>query len=380
MAGRDARAGEILEQLPEAVLVLDLASGRVEFANAAARGMLGPLDGRAPVELFGEGLRGALDRVARGESVSMSAVPTPAGRPVELRCAPLRDPPGAPRRAVAQLRIDRGAERRDERRGDLAALHLAEGDAELARAELVIAHESLATQFAERGALERGRDELRRQLASAEERERLRLSRELHDQMGQLVTALLLGLKGLEAELHPAPPALAGLERLAEEIAREVHQIALELRPPALDRLGLRQALQAHLEEWSDRHGVATDFQALGPCEERFPIAVETVLYRVVQEGLTNVAKHAGATRVSLIVERRPGSVGVILEDDGRGIDLEHPPIPGRATPLGLLGMQERVERLGGSFDVESAPGLGTTIFARLPDQPDEAPFPRETP
>lgn len=224
----------------------------------------------------------------------------------------------------------------------------------------------LNIDIGERKRAEEERNAVLRQLVAAEEKERLRLSRELHDQMGQLVTALLLGLK----TLSPRPGAVADLERLAEQIAKEVHQVASVLRPPALDRLGLRRALQAHLEEWSARYRVPADFHALGLNAERFPPEIETTLFRAVQEGLTNAAKHAAATQVSLVLERRQGTVGIILEDNGRGFDVERSAEEASgAGRLGLLGMRERVELLGGTMEIESAPGGGTTLFVRLPDR-----------
>ncbi len=239
-------------------------------------------------------------------------------------------------------------------------------------AELAIANEVLATQIAQRETLERARDELLRQLVHAEEQERLRLSRELHDQMGQLVAALLLGLRSLAPGPGPAPGALGELERLAEQIAREVHTVALELRPPALDRLGLRRALEAHLNDWAERNRMEADFQAVGVADERFGPEIETALFRAVQEGLTNAARHAEATRVSLVLERHPGAIAVILEDDGRGFDVEAATrAAGEGARLGLLGMQERARLLGGTFEIESAPGAGTTLFVRLPDHAD---------
>ena len=235
-------------------------------------------------------------------------------------------------------------------------------------AELAEANRSLALEVEERARAEEARREVLRQLTTAEENERSRLSRELHDRMGQLVTALLLGLKALETEAGPVPAAVGDLERLAEEVAREVHQVAAALRPPALDRLGLRLALQAHLEDWSARYGVACDFHAVNIERERFPAEVEAALFRAVQEGLTNVARHADAAGVSLVLERRRGKVGVVLEDDGRGFDVEAAAAEAaRAGRLGLLGMRERLELLGGTLEVESSPGSGTTLFARLP-------------
>ncbi|MBW3631042.1 MAG: PAS domain S-box protein, partial [Gemmatimonadetes bacterium] len=237
--------------------------------------------------------------------------------------------------------------------------------------ELRAASARLQAEMEERTRIENARNEVLRQLVAVEEQERLRVSRELHDQMAQLVTALLLGLRTMQQKTEPPPPGLTDVQRIAEQIARAVHLIASELRPPALDRLGLRQTLHAHLDEWSQRYGVEAEFQAIGIDAERFAPEVETTLFRAVQEGLTNVAKHANARCVSLILERRPGSVGVILEDDGRGFEVEEATVGAIGSGrLGLLGMRERIELLGGRLEIESAPGSGASIFARLPDLP----------
>lgn len=210
------------------------------------------------------------------------------------------------------------------------------------------------------------RREVLRQLVTAEEDERRRVSRELHDSLGQLVTALLLGLKALPRDGQMG--RIEDLERLADRIAREMQHMAVQLRPPALDNLGLRMALQAHMEEWSQRYGVECDFHSVGVDRERFAAELETTVYRVVQEGLNNVVKHAGATRVSLVLERRNGVVATILEDDGRGFDVEATlASPDKARRLGLRGMRERVALLGGELEIESAEGAGTTLYVRIP-------------
>jgi PAS domain S-box-containing protein len=209
------------------------------------------------------------------------------------------------------------------------------------------------------------------QLINAKEAERHRIARELHDQMGQHLTALILGLKVLRDDMPESSPArerLLQLQELADLMGREVHHIALELRPTALDDLGLQTALGNYTEEWSKRSGIEIDFQSAGLDEKRLPSAIETVLYRVAQEGLTNVLKHAQARRVSLILQRSSDQVLAILEDDGRGFDAEaviKSSVPSRR--LGLLGMKERVTLVGGTLTIESTPGGGTTIFARIP-------------
>jgi PAS domain S-box-containing protein len=241
--------------------------------------------------------------------------------------------------------------------------------------ELAGATERLREERAERSRLEATRYVLLRQLIAAEEQERIRLSRELHDQLGQLVTALRLGLRGLRSGDGSAGAALDDLEQLTVQLAGELSHIASELRPPALDRLGLQQALQAYVEDWAARYGIATEFQPLGVGAERFAVEVETTIFRTVQEALTNVAKHSAAQNVSVILERRPGSVGVIVEDDGTGFDPAAATASGvRTRRIGLVGMRERVELLGGTLEVESAPGAGTTLFIRLPTHDDGPP------
>jgi two-component system CheB/CheR fusion protein len=219
-------------------------------------------------------------------------------------------------------------------------------------------------------AAQEARRQVLRQLATAEEEERRRISRELHDEMGQHLTGLLLGLRAAQREAGAPELAekLGGLERLASETARDIQSMAVELRPPALDSLGLTAAVQSHLEDWSARHGIEHDFHARGLAGVRLSPEVETTIYRVVQEGLTNILKHAEATRVSLVLERHDGMARVILEDDGRGFDVDETLArPEKAQRLGVRGMRERVALLGGELEIESSPGAGTTLYARIP-------------
>jgi signal transduction histidine kinase len=205
------------------------------------------------------------------------------------------------------------------------------------------------------------RRELARRLVTAAEDQRRRIARELHDEMGQFLTALILGLKALDGAA-PAEP-LARLYALADRIAREMHRVAMELRPTALDDLGLFAVLRHYAAEWSGRAGVPVELSLPDPGSPRLPAEVETTAYRVVQEALTNVLRHAAAAQVGVAVRRRDGEVVVIVEDDGRGFD------PARADPtrLGLAGMRERAALLGGVVEIESAPGKGTVLYARIP-------------
>jgi PAS domain S-box-containing protein len=238
-------------------------------------------------------------------------------------------------------------------------------------AELARSNEALTAEIARRERTEADRRNLQRRLTTAHEDERRRIARELHDQMGQHLTALGLGLKVVK-DATPDPSEardrLQELQALTGLMGREVHNLALALRPTALDDLGLQSALANYAEGWSERSGVEVDCQAIGLDGDRLPASVETALYRVVQEALTNVLKHAQARRVSLVLQRFPGHVSVVVEDDGRGFDVETVTAPaGDGGRLGLLGMRERVALVGGTLTVESFPGQGTTVIARIP-------------
>ncbi len=241
-------------------------------------------------------------------------------------------------------------------------------------AELAAANASLRAEIGTREAAEADRRELLQRLGTAQEDERSRIARDLHDQMGQLLVALGLGLKALEdttPDPSPTRPHLARLRDLTDLISRECHQLAVILRPTALDDLGLQTALANDIERWSERSAVEVDFHASGLDDERLPAPVETALYRVVQEALTNVFKHASARRVSVILQRSQGSVSAIVEDDGAGFATESVMASaGDGGHLGLLGMRERVALVGGTLTIESVPGRGTTVFARVPLDP----------
>jgi signal transduction histidine kinase len=207
------------------------------------------------------------------------------------------------------------------------------------------------------------RDALRRAV-QAQEVERRRLARELHDETGQALTSILLGLAAVERaeSAEDAHVAAAELRKLVVETLQDVRRLAVELRPSALDDFGLEPALRRLGQ--SVREAGALDVQVearLG--SQRLPADVETALYRIVQEALTNVVKHAGAERVSILVTRKPSSVLVMIEDDGRGFD----PGQTRAAGLGLMGMTERVELLDGTFQIDAEPGAGTTLIVELP-------------
>ena len=205
------------------------------------------------------------------------------------------------------------------------------------------------------------RDALGRVVA-AQETERRRIARELHDETGQALTSMLLGLRAAEeaSDEERRRAALSSLRELATATLQDVRRLAVELRPRALDDFGLEPALERLIEAFRERSGLAAHFEArIG---ERLSPEIETALYRIVQEALTNVAKHARASTISVLVARKPGSVTAVIEDDGVGFSPAEP-----VDGLGLVGMRERVELLGGRLLVESRAGAGTTVAAEVP-------------
>ncbi len=214
---------------------------------------------------------------------------------------------------------------------------------------------------------ERARTELLAHLVFVQEDERRRIARDMHDQFGEQLTALSLRIALLRdacGERADLANHVASLAEIAERLDRDVDQLVWELRPTALDDLGLRAALANYIHEWSERSGIAAELHTSGLLDERLGSEVETALYRIAQEALNNAAKHSRASRVEVILERRPDCVLLILEDDGVGFaEVEG----GKARPgYGLVGMKERAALVGANLEIESTPGKGTTILVRI--------------
>ncbi|MGZ4386762.1 MAG: sensor histidine kinase [Gaiellaceae bacterium] len=233
------------------------------------------------------------------------------------------------------------------------------GEEDQRLAEEFGARAAVAVELSERVA----RDALRR-VVSAQELERRRLARELHDETGQSLTSVLLGLRAVDEATSPEETR-ATLERARKMVVQtlqDVRRLAVELRPKALDDFGLVPALRRLSEGFSEQTGIHVEVESnLG--EERLPTEIETALYRIVQEALTNVVKHARASNVSVLVTRKDASVGAVIEDDGRGFERENV----RDAGLGLVGMEERVALLNGKLQIESSEGAGTTIVIDVP-------------
>jgi signal transduction histidine kinase len=226
----------------------------------------------------------------------------------------------------------------------------------------------LAEAFASRAAVavdlsERVATDALRRVVGAQELERQRLARELHDETGQALTSILLGLKAIEdaGSSDDAGAAARELRELVVTTLQDVRRLAVELRPKVLDDFGLVSALERLVETFGEQTGISVDLEPrIG--EGRLPLEIETTLYRITQEALTNVVKHARAKHVSIVLTRRDGLVSAVIEDDGRGIGSE-----GSREGLGLVGMRERVALVGGRLNVESSPGAGTTISIEVP-------------
>lgn len=333
------RLRAVLEQMPAGVLLAEAPNGRLVTANPRATRLLShpPADGHPPLyHPDGERVPAAempTARALRGEVVGAEdfRYERPDGRTVWLRvsAAPIR------------------------------------GKHESVTGSVVVFDDVTRERDAEQ-ALRRSHDVLLSRVATIAEEERRRLSRELHDETSQQLTALILGLRSLRDRSAPGPvtEALKNLQGQAEQIGEALHRIACDLRPAVLDQLGLEVALRDAVGRWSRTAGVRADFfGALGA--ERLPPDVETHVYRMVNEALTNALRHAGARQVSVLLQYRSGDLEAIVEDDGCGFDASSG--GGANGQLGLRGIRERAALLGGRVEIESRPGRGTTVFVRVP-------------
>jgi signal transduction histidine kinase len=209
---------------------------------------------------------------------------------------------------------------------------------------------------------------LSHRLMEVQESEKLKLSRELHDESGQVISAMMvqLGLLERDADNPDLTRKYAKeLKHTASDILGNLHEMAVRLRPASLDHLGLITALEQYISDFSRQHGIDVQFETVGISSKRHSLEIETAIFRVVQESLTNVLLHAHASRVDVLLSQRKNLLNVIIEDDGVGF------IPENVVAhihLGLFGMRERIEMLGGRFSIESNIGKGTTIQVEVPN------------
>ena len=238
--------------------------------------------------------------------------------------------------------------------------------------ELRKTNESLRMEMEARAEAEKQRTGLLQRIVTSQEDERQRIARDIHDQLGQRVTALRLQIatfKDANYDREKFDGHLELLMRTALRLDSEVSFLAWELRPAALDDLGLPDAAKAFLDEWSHNYKISSDFRLKGFGDTRIPAEAETHFYRILQEALNNIARHADASRVNVLLTRNANEVDLIIEDNGKGFDI----LNGSATEkesgrgMGLLSMKERATLIGAQFELESEQGTGTTVYIRFP-------------
>jgi two-component system sensor histidine kinase UhpB len=209
------------------------------------------------------------------------------------------------------------------------------------------------------------------QIIEAQENERKRISRELHDEIGQALTAIKFDLELMERDLPATFPIirerLGEAKSLSHQTLAAMRKLSMDLRPTMLDDVGLIPTLRWYIQNFSNRLNISSNFQAIG-LEEKLPSQIETAFYRIIQEALNNIAKHAGATRVEISLERKDSILSASVTDNGRGFDLDKVMRPeSLERSFGILGMQERVSLLGGKMDIQTKPDFGTYIYIEVP-------------
>jgi signal transduction histidine kinase len=229
--------------------------------------------------------------------------------------------------------------------------------------------EELKRESDRRAVVEAELSKVLRRTVLEQEAERQRIARELHDSLGQYLTVMRMDLEsiGRDAQASVAiRQRVDKLKNLTTDVGQEVNQLAWEIRPTALDDLGLQTAIQQFLEEWEERSSLKFELH-LALNERRLPAPIETALYRALQEAVRNVVKHAEATQIGVILEASSTEVRLIVEDDGKGFLWDGEGVAGPPDRLGLLGMRERLALVGGSLEVETSPGAGTTLLVHVP-------------
>jgi PAS domain S-box-containing protein len=236
-------------------------------------------------------------------------------------------------------------------------------------AQLAATNDALEREVRERRLAEQQIQALFRRLVSAQEEERRRIARDIHDQVGQQMTALRMHLEALRGRAEQDPALWGQIERtqgLAEELDQSIDFLAWQLRPSTLDHLGLAASLQGLVRGWAERFGIVAEFETSAP-DLRLAPDVETNLYRIVQEALHNVVKHAHAGSVSVLLSCPDHHAVLVIEDDGRGFDAANLATPQGVSGFGLISMRQRAALAGGELEVDSTPGTGTSIFVRVP-------------
>lgn len=340
----------LFEHAPNGVVVID-SDGKIALLNAQIKAMFGysrdELIGRSLEVLIPERFRGAHSELRQRYSRVPEARPMGVGRDLF-----------ALRKDGSEFAIEVGLNPIGTRAGNLIVATVVDITTRKQ------SEQQLSAALAEH-------DDLRRRLMQAQESERLRLARELHDQTGQDLTAATLTLKGLEPIVDEAGQRrLQRLRELMNQIGKTLQRVARELRPTSIDDLELGAALANHVSEWSEQFGIEADFLSEGAGLSDLGQEVRTTIYRIIQESLSNVAKHAGANSASVVIERAETLLRLTIEDDGCGFEVATAGKLAReqfAGGLGIAGMRERVALIGGEIEIESSIGNGSTIFVRIP-------------
>jgi PAS domain S-box-containing protein len=238
--------------------------------------------------------------------------------------------------------------------------------------ELAQLNEDLRLEIAERRRAEMDRVSLLHKIVTSQEDERRRIARDLHDHLGQRLTALRLKLSSLRdccGEDANISAQIEVLQDIAAGLDADISFLAWQMRPSTIDDLGLSVSVRKYVSEWSQHSEIPAQFHSAGIKEdEQLDPEAEIHLYRILQEALNNVFKHAKATEASVLLERRENLVVLIIEDDGQGFDpSKKTTAEGSKHGLGLIGMQERATLIGGTLEIESTPGRGTTVFVNIP-------------
>ncbi|MBI5369341.1 MAG: HAMP domain-containing protein [Planctomycetes bacterium] len=357
---------------PPAVLVLDTAEGRIfDTARPILNGYVGTVEvGLSDLAVTGfleEVTRGVLGALALAAAIGMGL----AGLLAHILTRPMRQLANSARE-IGKGNFDvRARAVFDDEIGGLAqAFNRMAERLEESRRE-VREKERLRAALIER-------------LLQVQEDERKAISRELHDEIGQSLLALLMTLQGdcpCRGCCDSSGALCTGMVDRIRGMIEEVRRLSWGMRPTILDDYGLDSALSRHVEETAQRSGLAVDYQySAPPGVGRLPGAIELTLFRVAQESLANVLRHARATRASVVLLRSPADITLLVEDDGAGFDPAAAAAggvrPGGRPGLGLLGMRERTALVGGDCAIESITGRGTTVRARIPLAPEAVPCP----
>jgi PAS domain S-box-containing protein len=395
---RDITARKLAEQeLSEKARLLDLSHdaiivrdvrGRIRYWNHGAEELygwsrkeaLGKVSNRLFRTEYPQPLKRLTEELDRTDRWSGELVHhTRAGRRINVlvRKALDRDRAGAPASVLENITdvTERRQAEEAQRRVEVLAASNEKLRAEIKRRQAVEGslrksekHQSRLLEQSHR--LQGQLRQLSRQILTAQEEERREISRELHDVVAQTLAGINIRLAVLKKEAaldsRNLGRDIARTQRLVEKSVEIVHQFARELRPAVLDDLGLVPALQAFLKDFTMRTGIRANLKATAKVEQ-LDLARRTVLFRVAQEALTNVSRHARAGRVEVSLQDAPGSLSMRIKDDGKSFDVRRA-LDGKGRKrLGLLGMRERLEMIGGGFGIESVPGKGTTIIASIP-------------